>query len=346
MKKILLLFFIASAAVGCAAKMNMEIISPAGNSNIGDYKNIAVWDVSLREPYANYTDVFEDTLSGIVFGEEPVFNVKKDKYIIKMRQDIQLNPNDTASVINTAKSLDVQALWFGVLSEDYFEEDFKQTKNSCEESKPGGPDDHCGSYIAFCTSKQLVVNAEFFLIESEVGAKVYSEILSGSAKSEVCSDSDDVVTLEDLRDESIKKIADKFRRQVAPYKENVKVGIMTGSKGINDIASIELFDNGVGFAQEGRMDKACASWTKAYEKNPYAYGLMYNIALCKEVDGQYEEAIKLLEELDKILPPASFTNKLNYWFKVQDLPNSMVQSSITRNKKHIADRALLKEQVK
>lgn len=345
MKKILL-SFVAIMFAGCAAKMDMNIISPAADSDIIDYKNVAVWNVSLKEPYIDYTDVFEKTLTEVKFNDEAVFNVKQDKYIIKHRVDVTLDADNTAEVIKTADYLGVDALWFGVFNEEYSETDFKQTKNSCEESKPGGPDDNCGSYITNCKRKALLMNVKVRFIESEVGAEIYTDTLSGSANAEVCNDSDEDVTLDDLRKEAVSEIAEKFRRQVAPYEETIKVGIMTDSKGINDIASTELFDNGVGFAKEGRMDKACSSWEKAYERNPYAYGLMYNIALCKEVDGKYEDAIKLLEELDEILPPASFTNKLNHWFKVQDLPNTMVQTSIARNKKHITDRQLLKEQIK
>ncbi|MBQ3033865.1 MAG: hypothetical protein IJD28_05765, partial [Deferribacterales bacterium] len=71
MKKILL-SFVAIMFAGCAAKMDMNIISPAADSDIIDYKNVAVWNVSLKEPYIDYTDVFEKTLTEVKFNDEAV----------------------------------------------------------------------------------------------------------------------------------------------------------------------------------------------------------------------------------------------------------------------------------
>ena len=337
MKRIILCL-VAFVTAGCAATLDMNVISPAGNSDAAAYKNIAVMSVSGDGEDKNYTRKFEDVLSNLNFSGKPVFAVNKSTTLRSLRQSSFDNPQKMAEA---AKKLGVQALWLGSLSEEYSASSYKKTKNSCDEIKPGGPGDNCGSYLTTCSKKIITVSANMRLFSGETGEIVYSGVILGDAAADMCVDDSEQISERTLRDRAVEQIAEKFAREVAPHKTTIKVGIMTDADGIKDTASVTLFENGIGFAQEKRMDKACFSWDKAFEKNPYAAGLMYNIALCREFNGDYEGALKLLNELDKILPPASFINKFNKFFKVQELPNDLVVSAIERNKKHIADRELL-----
>ena len=338
----IILCLIAFIIAGCAATLDMNVISPAGNTDAAAYKNIAVLIVSGDSEEKDYTRKFEDVLSNLNFGGKSVFTVNKSSALRSLRQSSSFdNPQEIAEA---AKKLGMQALWVGSLSEEYSASSYKKTKNSCDEIKPGGPGDNCGSYLTTCSKKIITVSANMRLFSGETGDVVYSGVILGDATADMCVDDSEQISERTLRDRAVEQIAKKFVKEIAPHETTIKVGIMTDADGIKDTASVTLFENGIGFAQEKRMDKACFSWDKAFEKNPYAAGLMYNIALCREFNGDYEGALTLLNELDKILPPASFINKFNNFFKVQELPNDLVVSAIERNKKHIADRERLNEQ--
>ncbi len=344
MKK-LFLCLCAFIAAGCAAKLDMNIVSPAADTNAAAYKSVAVWRVSGDTPDRDYTRKFEDALSSLKFDGKPVFAVNKSAALLDLRGGASLSADDPKSISDAAKKLGVQALWIGVLSEEYSESSYKRTKNSCDEIKPGGPGDNCGSYLTVCSRKIITVTANLGLFGGDTGEAVYSAIISGEAEADMCTDDGAWISEKELRDQAVDKIAAELVRQVAPHEETVKVEIMTDTDGIGDAASLNLFKNGIGFAKEKRMDKACLAWNKAFERSPHAVSLMYNVSLCRELAGDYEGALGLLTELDQILPPAGFINKLNKLFKVQDLPNNLVTSAIARNKKHIADRELLNEQM-
>lgn len=345
MKKIILII-IALFSFGCAAKVDMVITSPAKNDDLLDYKNIAVYSVISQDKQQDYTDKFEDAISEITYDEKKYFNVKKDKFAKKLRADNSLSIDNPQSVIDSAKELGVDGFWVGNIIEDYKNEEFKRTKNTCMDVGIGGPDDNCGSILVFCNRRNIVVTGNMQLLDGETGIVVYSDTISSTLNNESCSDDKKKTTDDDVKKRAIDMLIENFTMTIAPHQEKLKIELISNKDGIFDDLSKEHFSAGISFAKEGRMDKACNSWKIAYERNPKAVGVMYNMAVCYEYETKYEEALSLLEELDKILPPASFSDKFHKYFKFRDLPNNLVLDAIDRNKKHIKDKEILDNQLK
>lgn len=343
MKKIILII-IALFSFGCAAKIDMTIVSPAKNNDLLDYKNIAIYSVVTSDK-ADYTADFEKALSEIELDGKKYFNVKKDKFMKKLRADNVFSIDNPKSVIDSAKEVGVNGFWVGEIYEEYTHEQFKRTKNTCFDIELGGPDENCGSILVFCDRRNINITGNMSLLDGETGISVYKDSITATLNSESCSDDKNKVSEDDIRKQAIDELINSFTKTIAPFEEKIKIELISNKDGINDDLSRKHFSAGISFAKEGRMDKACNSWKIAYERNPKAIGLMYNMAVCYEWETKYEEALILLEELDKILPPASFSDKFYKFLRLRDLPNNIVLNAIERNKKRIKDKKILKEQL-
>ena len=77
MKKIILII-IALFSFGCAAKIDMTIVSPAKNNDLLDYKSIAIYSV-ITSDKADSTADFEKALSEIELDGKKYFKVKKEE---------------------------------------------------------------------------------------------------------------------------------------------------------------------------------------------------------------------------------------------------------------------------
>ena len=70
---------------------------------------------------------------------------------------------------------------------------------------------------------------------------------------------------------------------------------------LDETATAE-FERGLAFAKEQRMDRACQIWDELNARTRGAdNALLYNIAVCEETEGNYEDALNLFERLDQRL---------------------------------------------
>ena len=65
-------------------------------------------------------------------------------------------------------------------------------------------------------------------------------------------------------------------------------------------AAKEKIDQGVKWAKEGRLDRACEVWQEAYSLHSQGYAIYYDLGLCAEMVGKLPEALEYYEKADRL----------------------------------------------
>ena len=58
-------------------------------------------------------------------------------------------------------------------------------------------------------------------------------------------------------------------------------------------------DAGTKWSKQGRLDRACELWHKAYELHPQGYAIPYLLGVCAEISGNLEKALSYYEKADR-----------------------------------------------
>jgi tetratricopeptide (TPR) repeat protein len=153
----------------------------------------------------------------------------------------------------------------------------------------------------------------------ETGRVVYRAERKDSASYSACS-GNGIPPDADLMDEAITKVMAKIKSDIAPttIRSNVKLMESPSSLAKTDA---EQFSKGLEFAKAQRMDRACQIWSDLNKRTQGVdNALLFNLAVCQEADGNYEDALKLFEQVDQRL----------------DQPDEAVSDALSRVKSTLA----------
>lgn len=338
-KRILTLVLFLSLMSGCAVKVNTKVTMPANEAAVLKYRTVAVLPFKDRQG-KDYTSKIEAVVVSPKENGKSIFTTvdRENMDKIMKEQRFQMSLADPDSMVEMGKLLGVEAMWTGSADSSYSESSYTEERTKCSGKNS------CSSYTVSCIKKSASVELTPKLISTSTGKIVYSNRISEQASAGMCSDTSRQVTKNELESQALEKVLASFRRDIAPYEQDVNLELMKDTEGISDQDSKKLFEDGVGFAKDARLERACDAWNKVSEKNPNAIAAVYNRALCLEVKGDYESALKVLEKLEALVPPSGFFAKLLDDFSLKSSQSKLVKDAIDRNKKRIDDREKLKAQ--
>lgn len=148
----------------------------------------------------------------------------------------------------------------------------------------------------------------------ESGRIIYSNNISGTATSAVCADSGKPIASEFELIEEAKKIATgAFRKDIAPYYVTFDIKLMDSNEGITSKDAEAKLNQGLDFAYNSRLDRACELWGEARILSSNSPSILYNLGLCSEATGELEQALDLYKKSDRLLnkPDDRITAALN-----------------------------------
>lgn len=339
-KRILTLVLFLSLMSGCAVKVNTKVTMPANEAAVLKYRTVAVFPFKSQQG-EDYTSKIEAVVVSPKENGKSIFTTvdRENMDKIMKEQHFQMSLADPNSMVEMGKLLGVEAMWTGSADSSYSESKYTEERLDCS-----GKGDNCRRYTVNCIKKSVSIDLTPKLISTSTGKIVYSNRLSEQVSANMCSDDSGQVTKNELEAKALEKVLASFRRDIAPYEQDVNLELMKDTEGISDKDSKKLFEDGVGFAKDARLERACDAWNKVSEKNPNAIAAVYNRALCFEVKGDYESALKVLEKLEALVPPSGFFAGLLDKFSLKSSQSKLVKDAIDRNKKRIDDREKLKAQ--
>ena len=171
--------------------------------------------------------------------------------------------------------------------------------------KNGNP--YQGSCIAWrdynvgCTKRVASFAVSPKLIQVSTGKILYSRNLSAAAESAGCKDTNPVESETVLIEKAKESVKQEFRRDIAPYYITREITLMDSTDGIDSPEAKDKLKNGLEYADQGRMDRACATWSEAHSLAGNSPVLLYNLGVCAESRGDLDAALSLYKQADKKL---------------------------------------------
>lgn len=327
---------------GCATKLTTTVDMPAKNGNVINYKTVAVFPFDTsRRGSSDYSGDLEAVIVSAKAGEKTFFTVVERSKIDTVMKELnfQMSVADPDSMVEMGKQLGVEAMWFGHSDRKYDESSYEEGRRKCD--KDGK---NCQDYKVRCVQKTLTLNVNPRLVSTSTGKVVYSNLLTDTISVGRCQD-EDPVSENQLEALAKQNILTAFRKDIAPYAEDVKLELMSSKDGITDDTSKDKLKEGIRLAKDKRLDRACETWNTILEKNPEAVAPAYNYALCLELAGEYQKAIDILEKIEKVLPPSGFFGNTLSMFSIKSTQSELVIGAIERNKANIENREKLKKQM-
>lgn len=135
------------------------------------------------------------------------------------------------------------------------------------------------------------------LVDVETAQVVYRSQHVGTSSDSACGGGG-LAPDDTLMQQAVTQAVAKIRADVAPQAVLTSVRLMEDPSNLREHGA-EEFEKGLAFAKEERMDRACQIWRQLNEKTQgIDNALVYNIAVCEEAEGDYEEALELFQQVD------------------------------------------------
>lgn len=160
-----------------------------------------------------------------------------------------------------------------------------------------------GSAQIACTQTQVNMQVLVRIHDTRASNRVRSEQVSGAAATESCPDSpgrsqDEL--LQAVRAQAAGRIVDLLK----PRGAQVDVALMSADGSVQNPAARKQFSDALGFAANGRPDRACELLRAAFDVEKKSVPLTYDVGVCEESTGNAFEARRLYETADKMLGKA------------------------------------------
>jgi curli biogenesis system outer membrane secretion channel CsgG len=151
-----------------------------------------------------------------------------------------------------------------------------------------------------CRKRTATVTIVPRLVNVETAQVAYRAERTGTANVSTCG-SDDGQPDDALMEDAIAQAIAQIRADIAPTTKVTRVQLMEEPSKMNDTDGKE-FSRGLAFAKENRMDRACEIWSDLNQRTHESdNALLYNLAVCEETEGNYEDALNFYEQVDKRL---------------------------------------------
>ena len=153
--------------------------------------------------------------------------------------------------------------------------------------------------IQFCYWRTATLSVTPKLVDTQSGRIVYSRSVLATAKSDSCVD-DKLATEGELKQRALNDALKQIVADVTPHYADVKIDFLNVADGIASNTGKEQLDRGMINAGNHRLDKACDIWRAALSENSNSVSLVFNVGVCAEVGGNFDEALSQYKKADKL----------------------------------------------
>ncbi len=325
---ILVLFSIILLSV-CAAKINASKIIPAGATEVTRYKTVAFLDFSGNKG-RDISSRLETVVIKAEVNDKKQYSVVDRANIDKIikEQQFQMTMANPDTIVDFGQLVGAEAVWAGHAQSTYNVSRSYETRSKCM-NYVDGKCQYFREYIVPCETRDMLINVTPKLTSISTGQVVYAKEFKGKDSTYGCSDNLFTTQSEgELYESALRNILYNFRLDIAPYLQTIQIKLMSNTDGTNDTSKL-LLKNGISFAKNDRMEKACELWQNGLKESPYSISLNYNVGVCRELAGKFNDA-------------------LSYFSKAEDYagkPVRVISDAINRAKESIENQKTLKQQM-
>ncbi len=308
-----LAFLIISLFSGCATKIKVNMLQPAQYHEASLIKTVAVLPFKGPKGKAFAAEI-EGVLADIGIDGQRYFTLVDRATLDKTISEMQLSQSglaDQKTAAKLGKLIGARGIYTGVVLQNSCNDSrYSEKRSTCAQyetkrDKNGNP--YQGSCIAWrdynvgCTKRVATFAVSPKLIEVSTGKILYSRNLSAVTESAGCRDTNPVESENVLVEKAKSIVKQEFRHDIAPYYVTREIKLMDSTDGIESSAVKDKLKNGLEYADQGRMDSACALWSEAHNLAGNSPALLYNLGVCAESSGDLDNALSLYKQADKKL---------------------------------------------
>lgn len=269
-----------------------------------DIRRVAV--IGFRGQHSDRINpAFETMLVNHRFDDKPYFTVvdrtRTDDLMREYGRALrgEIEPRTAARF---GKQIGVQGVYYGDIAKvNITSRNYTAEQSYCSQYSSSG--NKCRKFSkrsVSCSERVANVTLVPRLINVETGQIIYRAERTGTSRASRCNGesgkSDD-----ELLDEAITIAVGQIRADIAPNVVLTSVRLMEAPSTLDPIAT-EEFSRGLAFAKAQRMDRACSIWNDLNKKTQGSdNALLYNVAVCEEIQGNHKSALGLLEQVDSRL---------------------------------------------
>jgi len=309
-------------SAGCATTVKTNVLMPGKFDEAAKFKSVAVMPFDGPDGKA-LTSVVESTLASVIIDDKQYFKIVDRGSLDKAMGEMQLSMTgivDTNTAAQVGRMVGAKGIYTGIVTASTVNDArYTEKRKKCSSYKSvtdskGKKTDECAQWYdsdVSCTKRTVSFAFTPKLVEVETSRLVFSNTYDSSLETKGCSDDskgleDGQVMKRKAQDEAVKKL----RMDVAPYYAVMEFTLKDDASDIPQAAGKAKLKDGLKFAAEKRMDRACELWSEAKVAAPNSITLLYNLGICAETQGKPDEALAMYRQVDKMLTkPDDLVNK-------------------------------------
>ena len=291
------------ALVGCASGVKTTQVIPPKVPEAAEIRRVAV--MGFRGNNAKEVETaFEAALVSHRLDGQPYFTVadrEKQKEVAREHLKTLQGDVDSSTAVSFGKQIGVKGIYFGDVKKPQITNSrFNMKQSYCKRYNPDGKCKEQGWKSVSCRKTNVSITIIPRLINVETGQVAYRATKIGRSESSACG-GESVLSRATLVDKAITDSLIQIIRDIAPIEVLVTVALMEEPSVLEGKKKVE-FVRGLTFSEAGRMDRGCQIWRdlnmKVRNTDP---ALLYNVAICEELNGEYKSALYLMEQVARQL---------------------------------------------
>ena len=292
-----------SILAGCGPTVQTISVVPPASREAAELQRVAV--LGFQGQNSDRIDAaFETMLVNHRFEDRPYFTVvdrARTRELMREYGRSLRGEIDPTTAVQFGKQIGAQGVYFGnVTNANVATSRFTSKESYCKRTNSSGKCKDWGTRDVSCREQTATVTLVPRLVDVETGRVVYRAERTGIASFSACAGDSGIPDTALLEEAATGAIA-QIRADIAPNEVLTSVQLMEEPSSLDQAATAE-FDQGLAFAKEQRMDRACQIWNELNARTQGAdNALLYNIAVCEETEGNYEDALNLFEQVDQRL---------------------------------------------
>ncbi len=315
---------LAFDCMGCGnPKITSQVLLPAKSHEASQIKRVAVL------PFSGTSDMSSEVEAVLVntrVSGQPYFTVVERTALNKImtEQAISLSGTiDETTAAKVGKLVGAEGVIMGIVKSEVAQKPYQETRVRCVSQDKKGKCTNTQNYTVQCMKRDAYFSFTPKIVSVATGRIVASEVLVGRNSQQTCADSSPndsaVVGLvtalmggdpkkantgmqsnAEMLGAAKQESLNKFREMIAPHYMQRQFVILEEDDTNPPAAAKDKITQGIQWAKQGRLDRACEIWQDAYSLHSQGYAIHYDLGLCAEMVGKLPEALEHYEKADRL----------------------------------------------
>jgi hypothetical protein len=156
------------------------------------------------------------------------------------------------------------------------------------------------SVTVSCVENSVSVAASVRMVSVETGQILFADTVQGTGSSRACGGTGGLASPASLLEAAKTDLVASLQEALEGRLEGLAIPLKDDTQGLS-ADQAERFTGAVAFAQSGRLDRACQTWTAIEQEGGHTVPVLYNLGVCAELSGDHGGAFLRYRQADQRL---------------------------------------------